>query len=84
MKTAPLTSPRSIANLTSWLSGPEAANFFGRTFTLRLAVLSAVVTGAPSLAEVARAHGISRAAASKQGRKARAMLLALATNSCRS
>ena len=58
------------SNLTAWLLDPRTAQYFGSTFKLRADVLAAVITGT-KLAAVARQHGVTRAAASKQARLAR-------------
>jgi hypothetical protein len=58
--------------LTAWLTDPRSAEYFGDTFKLRAAVLAALITGG-NLAEVGRQHGVTRAAASKQGRRAKSI-----------
>jgi len=59
-------------NLIRWLSDPRGQKYFGHTFTLRADVLVAVITGG-NLAAVARQHGVTRAAASKQARLAKSI-----------
>ena len=59
-------------NLKQWLTDPRTAEYFGKTFKLRADVLAAVIAGG-NLAEIARQHGVSRAAASKQARRATAI-----------
>ena len=59
-------------NLLHWLSDPRAAAFFGTSFALKAAVLACLIQRG-NLSGVARAHGVTRAAASKQGRRAQAL-----------
>jgi hypothetical protein len=61
------------ANLTAWLSDPRGQQYFGRTFTVRAAVLAHILTGTGTLADVAREHKISRQAAHKHYRRAIAL-----------
>jgi hypothetical protein len=56
--------------LTAWLTDPRTAEYFGDTFALRADVLNAVINGG-NLAAVARQHDVTRAAASKQARRAK-------------
>ena len=58
--------------LTAWLTDPRTAEYFGATFKLRADVLAAVITGG-NLAAVARQHGVTRAATSKQARRAKSI-----------
>lgn len=60
------------SNLLRWLTDRRTAEYFGDTFKLRADVLAAVITGG-NLAEVARQHGVTRAAASKSARRAKAL-----------
>jgi transposase-like protein len=64
--------------LLQWINHPETADYFGKAFKLKAAVLTALVTGS-SLADVARRHGVTRQAASKEARRAKALFAA--TNS---
>lgn len=57
-------------NLLEWLTDPRTAEYFGPTFRLRADVLAAVITGG-NLAEVARQHGVTRAAAAKNSSRAK-------------
>jgi hypothetical protein len=59
-------------NLVRWLTDARTAEYFGDTFKLRADVLAAVITGG-NLAAVARQHGVTRAAASKSARRAKAI-----------
>ncbi|HUZ07477.1 MAG TPA: hypothetical protein VMV89_08305 [Candidatus Paceibacterota bacterium] len=67
-------------NLIQWLTDPRTAAYFGDTFKLRADVLAAIITGG-NLAAVARQHGVTRAATSKQGRRVRAIFGELETHS---
>jgi hypothetical protein len=60
------------SHLAAWLTDPRTAEYFGTTFRLRADVLAAVITRG-NLAAVARQHGVSRAAASKQARLAKSI-----------
>ncbi len=59
-------------HLVHWLTDPKTAEYFGDTFKLRADVLNAVITGG-NLAAVARQHGVTKQAASKQARRARSI-----------
>jgi hypothetical protein len=56
--------------LLQWLTDPRTAEYFGPTFRLRADVLAAVITGG-NLAEVARQHDVTRAAAAKNSSRAK-------------
>lgn len=60
------------ANLVEWITDPRTAEYFGGTYKLRAAALAAVITGG-NLAEVARLHGVTRAAISKSARRYKAI-----------
>jgi hypothetical protein len=60
------------SNLIHWLSLPGMAEYMGATFELRAAVLCALITG-ENLSSLARRHGVTRAAASKQARLAKSI-----------
>ena len=55
--------------LLEWLLDPRTAEYFGPTYRLRADVLAAYIQGG-NLSVVARAHGVTRAAATKNGRRA--------------
>lgn len=71
------------SHLSEWLTDPRAAKYFEESFALKLSVLSALING-DCLAEVARQHGVTRAAASKQARRAKAVFgnLGLTPTAC--
>ncbi|MEI9961791.1 MAG: hypothetical protein WDM76_11840 [Limisphaerales bacterium] len=58
------------ANLIHWLTDPRTLEYFGPTFRLRADVLAAVITNG-NMAAVARQHGVTRAAAAKNSRRAK-------------
>ncbi len=60
------------SNLAGWLTDARTAEFFGSSFTLKADVLACVLQGG-NLAAVARGHGVTRAAASKQARRAKSI-----------
>ncbi len=60
-------------NLIQWLSDPKSAEYFGRSFAIRADVLAHLITGAGSLAEIGRTHGVSRQAVQKHAAKSRAI-----------
>ena len=67
------------SNLIAWLSDPRTAEFFGgHSFTLKADVLACLIQRG-NLSDVARAHGLTRAAASKQARRAKALFGDMAT-----
>jgi hypothetical protein len=75
----PATSPPDFTvraepntNLARWLTDARTAAFFGSSFALKADVLACLIRRG-NLSDVARAHGVSRAAASKQGRRAKAL-----------
>ena len=60
-------------NLAKWLTDSKSAVYFGRSFTLRAAVLAYLITGDGTLAEIGRKHGVSRQAVHRHAVKARAI-----------
>ena len=56
--------------ILEWLNDPRTAEYFGPTYRLRADVLAAVITGG-NLAEVARQHNVTRAAAAKNSKRAK-------------
>lgn len=68
--TASPAEPNS--NLARWLTDARTAEFFGASFTLKADVLACLIQRG-NLSDVARAHGLTRAAASKQARRAKAL-----------
>ena len=77
-KAKPTPAAGTGDNLAAWLTDPKAAEYFGETFKLRADVLAAVISGG-NLAAVARQHGVSRAAATKQARRAKVIFGSVAT-----
>lgn len=83
---APLGSDESASAvsgngyLAAWFFHDRADEFFGESFGLKMDVLACLIQRG-NLAEVARRHGVTRAAASKQARRARALFGELATPS---
>jgi hypothetical protein len=69
MKPIPKSPPD---NLARWLTDPRTAEYFGESFALKAAVLACQIQGG-NLSDVARAHGVTRAATSKQGRRAKVL-----------
>jgi hypothetical protein len=65
-------------NIIAWLTDQRTAEYFGNSWKLKAGVLAAVITKS-NLAEVARQHGLTRAAASKQARRAKAIFGDMAT-----
>lgn len=57
-------------HLIEWLTDPRTAEYFGPTFRLRADVLAGAITGG-NLAKIARQHGVTRAAAAKNARRAK-------------
>lgn len=49
-------------NLSAWLSDRRGAEYFGRAFQIRAAVLARLLSNEGSLADIAREHGVSRQA----------------------
>jgi hypothetical protein len=66
------------SNLVRWLTDARTAEFFGDSFTLKADVLACLIRRG-NLSDVARAHRLTRAAASKQARRARAIFGDMAT-----
>ena len=64
--------------LAAWLTDPRTEKYFGESFALKADVLVCFLQRG-NLAEVARQHGVTRAAASKQARRAKALFGGLAT-----
>jgi hypothetical protein len=65
--------PTPVPNyLLDWLSSEAALRYFGKSYAIRVDVLAALLTGG-NLAAVARKHGVTRAATSKQHCRARAI-----------
>lgn len=64
MQTNSKKNPKA-ENLVAWLCDPRADACFGRTFVIRFAVLTAIITGAERLAEVARRHGVTKQSVSR-------------------
>jgi hypothetical protein len=62
--------PPHDGNLALWLSDPRAGEFFGKAFSLKLAVLAHIVTGAGTQAQIAREHRITRQAVHKHSKRA--------------
>lgn len=73
-----IPKPSPHENLVHWLTDARTADYFGPSFTLRADVLAALIQRG-NLAAVARQHGVTRAAASKQARRAKAIFGDLAT-----
>ncbi len=65
-------------HLAEWLSDPRTKKYFGDSFMLKAGVLACLIQRG-NLAAVARQHGVTRAAASKQARRARAIFGEMAT-----
>ena len=88
MQNIPPTPPPDFAvspgepntNLARWLTDARTAEFFGQSFTLKADVLACLIRRG-NLSDVARAHGLTRAAASKQARRAKALFGDMATQS---
>lgn len=57
-------------SINAWLLHPGAVQYFGKATVLKMDVLACLLTGG-NLADVARRHGVTRAAASKQARAAK-------------
>lgn len=57
-------------NLIKWLTGDKAADYFGKSFSIRADVLAQMLTGSGSLADIARRHGVSRQAVQKHAKQA--------------
>ena len=75
-KHAPQVGPNS--HLAAWLAHPATAEYFGESFTLKADVLACLIRRG-NLSAVARTHGLTRAAASKQARRAKALFGDMAT-----
>jgi hypothetical protein len=58
--------------LAAWLTDPRSADYFGHGFTLKVDVLAALIRGDETLTSVAARHGVTKEAACKQARRARA------------
>lgn len=58
-------------NLLSWLKDPRSDEFFGRSFVIKFEVLAHHMTGQGTLAEIARRHGVTKAAMTRHARRAR-------------
>lgn len=78
MKTKIQSEPNT--NLARWLTDARAAEFFGDSFALKADVLACLIQRG-NLAAVARQHGVTRAATSKQARRAKSIFGDLATPS---
>jgi len=57
-------------HILEWMLDSRAQEYFGPTFRLRADVLAAIITGG-NLAEIARQHGVTRGAASKNSSRAK-------------
>jgi hypothetical protein len=57
-------------NLARWLTDARTAEFFGHAWKLKADILVCMIEGG-NLADVARQHGVTRAAASKHFRRAK-------------
>jgi hypothetical protein len=64
------TQNEDYKGLLHLLGTPMADEYFGRAFVLRLDVIAALLKGGRGgLSDVARKHGVTRAAASHQARR---------------
>jgi hypothetical protein len=70
--------PEPNTNLARWLTDARTAEFFGPSFAFRADVLACVIEGG-NLSAIARQHGLTRAAASKQARRAKSIFGDLTT-----
>lgn len=70
MKTQIQSEPNT--NLARWLTDARTAEFFGDSFALKADVLACLIQRG-NLSDVARQHGLTRHAASKQARRAKAI-----------
>ena len=67
------TPPANNAgSLAAWLTDPRTAEYFGESWAFKADILEAVIRG-EKLAPIARQHGVTRSAASKQAGRARAI-----------
>ena len=58
-------------NLIRWLADEKSAAYFGKSFSIRADVLAQIITGAGKLADIARAHGVTKQAVQKHAKQAR-------------
>jgi len=72
MKMKITQTPNDAGNLAAWLTDPRTAEYFGESWAFKADILEAVING-QKLAPVARQHGVTRSAASKQAGRARAI-----------
>jgi hypothetical protein len=56
--------------LTAWLNDSRSQKYFSEGFPLKLAVMACLINNG-NLSDVARSHGVSRQAVSKQACRAR-------------
>ena len=57
-------------NLEEWLTAPATAAYFGRAFQVKADILAQILTGEPSLVDIAKRHEISLTAVYKHRAKA--------------
>jgi len=62
-------------NLAAWLSDPRGQKFFGRQFRIKAAILVYLTTEQGSLAEIARAFGVTRQCVQRHAAAARKIYL---------